>query len=475
MTRTFFKDCRYLIARPDRREVIRGGGVLVEGTDILAVGASADVAQIADTGVHDVVDCSGKIVMPGFVNGHNHSPWSVINLVVSASSTSGVMPPQPSDLIALIEETVLAPMAWFDADNTYDLAMCGLMDQLRHGTTTTADANNVPSALYRAARDSGIRSVVQPQMLTSIMIEGLDAQGYLAQAEQCIRDYHIGGVDRVTVAVHPSWPWNCSADLLVAGMDLAKRYDVQFATHLYELEEEKRRANEIWADRGGALGYLDDLGLLDPRSIFFHGIELDRADIAFLAEKGCALVHNPELNAELFARVANVPAWLESGIDISLGTDYGQFDMFTAMKLAGLLPQMVHGGAAIDPWTLIQMATIRGAKAMRLDHKVGSLEVGKRADIITIDLRRNSGLVPLCDDPDWLAAMITRQSTRTEVVDCMVDGALLRRDGAFTMLDEEEITGKAQDWCLKFVSDYGQMVQGGTPWHQKGHPMFERA
>jgi 5-methylthioadenosine/S-adenosylhomocysteine deaminase len=473
--RTLFRNCRYLIARPDRREVLRDASILTDGRNIVAVGSGREIETI-DLGdpTLDVVDCSSKIVMPGLVNGHNHSPWSVVNLVFSAASSTGVeLPPEP-DFIAAIENHVMAPMAWFRDDSTYDLAMCGLMDQIRYGTTTTADANNHPDALYRAAVDSGIRSIVQPQMITNIMLDDLDEDGYLAQAEQCIRDYHIGGDDRVTVMVHPSWPWNCTESLLVKGMALAEKYDVQYATHLFELEAEKELADRIWADRGGAVGYLRDIGLLTPRTVFFHGIEADEADIGMLAEAGCALVHNPELNAELFSRVANVPRWLKTGMNVSLGTDYGQFDMFTAMKLAGLLGRVARGRSPIDPWAILEMATIGGAKSMWLDDKVGTIEPGKRADIITLDLSRNSGLIPICDDPDWIAALLTRQATRTEVTDSMINGVLLRRDGRFTALDEAEIVGRAQYWSAKFVVDYRKMLTDRKPWHRKVHPMFER-
>jgi len=474
MSKTLFSHCQYLIASPDRREILRDAAVLIDGTSVAVVGTHADVNRVIGEEPVDTVDCSHKLVMPGFVNGHNHSPWSVINLVFSAASNTGVTLPPQQDFVRQIEEHVLAPMAWFQADNTYDLAMCGLMDQIRYGTTTTADANNRPDALYRAAVDTGIRSVIQPQMITNINLEDLDEEGYLTQAEQCLRDYHVGGSSRTTVAVHPSWPWNCTESLLIKGMALAERYDVQFATHLFELVEEKRRADGLWQDRGGAIAYLKSIGLLNRRSVFFHGIELDDAEIETLAEAGCALVHNPELNAELFARVANVRKWIDTGMNVALGTDYGQYDMFTAMKLAGLLPRVARGTAPIDPWDLLKIATIGGARSLWLDEKVGSLEPGKRADIITIDLGRNSGFIPLCDDADWVVSMLTRQATRTEVSDSMVDGQFLRRDGEFTVLDETEIVGKAQMWCQKFALDYRQMLASGRPWHRKVHDMFQR-
>jgi 5-methylthioadenosine/S-adenosylhomocysteine deaminase len=312
-------------------------------------------------------------------------------------------------------------------------------------------------------------------MLTNLQLDGLDEDGYLAQAEDCLRNYHIGGSDRVTVAVHPSWPWNCTTSLLTRGMALAEKYDVQFATHLFEIIVERKRADAVWADQGGGIAHLQEIGLLNPRSLFFHGTELTESEIDILAAAGCALVHNPELNAELWARVANVPYWLTTGMTVGLGSDYGQFDMFSAMKLAALLGRVARPDSApLDSWTLLDLATMGSARALWLDEKVGSLASGKKADIITIDLLRNAGLIPFCDEPAWIASLLTKQSTRIEVCESMVNGAFLRRDNAFTSLNQAEIIGRAHHWSAKFLSDYKQMLASGAPWSKPVHPLFSR-
>jgi 5-methylthioadenosine/S-adenosylhomocysteine deaminase len=470
------KDCQYLIAQPEQRQILRNASVLIDGNQIVAVGSSEDLSAIAGSVAStDIVDCRRKLVMPGFVNGHNYSPWSVGNLVFSGASSTGVSLPEDTANTQSIEEYMLAPMAWFNDQSTYDLAMCGLMDQIRYGTTTTADAHNHPDALYRAALDTGIRYVLQPQIVTSIAIDDLDEDGYLAQTARCIRDYHISGSDRVTVAVHPNSPWTCSERLLTKAMELAEQYDVQYTMHLFALVSEKEYADKVWADRGGALQHLQDIGLFNGRTVLAHVTELEDSEIDTLAIAGCALVHSPESQAELFSRVANIPRWIKTGMNIALGTDYGQYDMFTAMKLARLLPRVAHKAAAVDPWDLLRIATIGGARCLWLDRKTGSIEAGKRADIISIDLSTASGLIPLCDDSDWIALMLTQQNTRTAVCDSMVDGRFLRRDGQFTLLNEVEIVGRAQDWSQKFASDYRQMLASGKIWHRKVHPLFARA
>ncbi len=147
MTKKLFKDCRFLIAQPERREILRGASVLVSGASIVGVGSAADLIRLAGTGAEvETIDCRNKIVMPGLVNGHNHSPWSIINLVFSGARSTAVTLPKQTNTAHAVEDYMIAPKAWFREDSTYDLAMCGLMDQIRYGTTTTADSNNYPAA-----------------------------------------------------------------------------------------------------------------------------------------------------------------------------------------------------------------------------------------------------------------------------------------------------------------------------------------
>lgn len=476
MASVLFRNCAVLITKAHPDGVISGGAVLVRGDRIEAVGASADIERLcADDQTVDVVDCSHKIVMPGLVNAHNHTPWGVVNLAYTAAYGSGMDVPADMDFNQVMDQFVMAPMAWFTDQSVHDLGLAGMLDQIRYGTTTTADANNHPDGLYSAAVESGLRVVIQPQMLTNIQLDGLDEDGYLGQAEDCLRNYHLGGSDRITVAVHPSWPWNCTTSLLQRGMALAEKYDVQFATHLSEVVIEMEAANKAWADQGGAIAHLKEIGLLTPRSLFFHGTELTEREIDMLAESGSALVHNPELNAELWARVANVPYWLTTGMTVGLGSDYGQFDMFSAMKFAGLFGRIARPEAApLDSWTLLDLATMGSARALWLDKQVGTLEAGKLADMITIDLRRSSGLVPFCDEPSWIVSLLTKQSTRLEVCDSLVNGTFLRRDNDFTTLNAADILGRAHEWSAKFLADYKQMLASGTPWHKQAHALFSR-
>jgi cytosine/adenosine deaminase-related metal-dependent hydrolase len=477
MPKTLFRRCRVLIAKAAADGVIVDGAVLVDGAEIEAVGPSAEIERLCagDAGL-DIIDCANKIVMPGLVNAHNHTPWGVVNLAYTAAYGSGMNVPADMDFNQVMDQFVMAPMAWFTDRSVHELGLCGMMDQIRHGTTTTADANNHPDGLYRAAVESGLRVVLQPQMLTNLQLDGLDEDGYLDQAEDCLRNYHVGGSDRVTVAVHPSWPWNCTTGLLQRGMELARKYDVQFATHLSEVVIEMETANRVWADKGGCIAHLKEIGLLTERSLFFHGTELTEREVDLLADAGSALVHNPELNAELWARVANVPYWLTTGLTVGLGSDYGQFDMFSAMKLAGLLGRVARPDSApLDSWPLLDLATMGSARALWLDDKVGTLAPGKKADVITIDLLANSGLVPFCDEPNWIASLLTKQSTRIEVCESMVNGVFLRRDNAFTSLNQAEIIGRAHHWSARFLRDYRQMLAGGVPWSKPVHPLFSRS
>lgn len=475
MPETLFEHCASLIVAPRRDAVLAGGSLLVRDDLVVAVGTADEVRdEVLDPEGLDVVDCRHRIVLPGLVNAHNHNAWGVVTLAPFASRGAEPNPYEVLDGNTVMEEYVLAPMAWFTPESTYDLTVSGILHQLAHGTTTTTDAHNHPDALYAAAVDTGIRAVLHPQMITSITLDGLDEDGYLEQAEDCLRNYHVGGSPLVQVGVHPNWPWNCTGRLLRRGMELAQQYDAQFATHLYEVVDEVERSDEVWSDRGGGLGYLDSLGLLNDRALFFHGTELADADIDRLADAGCALVHNPQLNLQLWGRTARVQRWLDAGLTAGLGTDYGQFDLFTAMTMAGTFHKIIHGGHEMDPWELLALATTGSARALRMEDRVGTLEVGTQADVVTIDLDRHAALVPFFDDPQWVVTLLTTQAAGVEVAESMVAGRLLRRDGEFTGLDEAEVLGRARQWCDRFAVDFQQMRQEGPPWHRRVHEMFSR-
>ena len=468
MSRILFKNCSYLIIDPSSEEgIIKDGAILVNGPLIEQVGKSDKIEkQIEDLSGIDVVDCTDRIVMPGLVDSHNHIPEHHMYLNLGLVQWSVIR-----GIIDSLHKLVWPPQAWMNEQVAYDLNMVGLMHLLKHGTTTTANAFHFPDEMAKAAEHTRMRMVMHPMMVTSIRwAHSKTEREYLAETEATIKNYHNALDGLLTVGVHPSWPWNCTENLLIKGMELAEKYDVQYATHLWEGQDEKRMADALWADEGGGIRHLRKIGLLNERTLLFHCAVMDASEIDMLAEAGCAIVHNPSNNARK-GDCAYLPYMLDAGITVGLGTDNPTSNMFKEILLTylihNIMPREKRGAAPGMPITL---ATMGSARALWLDDKIGTLDPGKRADIITIDLERSVSFLPLNEGN--LLHFICYNTAGIQVTDTMVDGIFLRRNGEFTFLDEAAIYARARAWMEKYSSDFTQSLQKNESFYEKVHDEF---
>ena len=469
MNKVLLKNARYLISQPTPfGGIIPGGAVYVEGPKVVAVGPSAEIEEKygKEDGV-EIIDCSDKIVMPGLIDAHNH---------VGEATMFQIFGWLESPLTGIVDTAirVLWPAYnWFTEESVYDLTLLGLVNLLKHGTTTHANAFPFPDAVYKASAFSKMRTVIHTQMITSVNLpDAKNEAEYLALAEEAIKKYHNTHDGLIQVGVHPSATYNCTQSMLIKGMELAEKYDVQFATHVAEAPDEKLRADEVWADEGGQIKHLKNIGLLSERSLFFHGAVLNEEEIDMIAESGTAIAHNPPTNS-ILGNVAYLPYMLEAGVKVGLGTDAPTHNLFNVMlsvsQQHNIMPREKRG---LAPWVPFELATVGSAKALRMEDKIGTLEPGKRADIVTIDLKRNTDLYPL--NVGNLLTFIAFNGPGTQVTDAMVDGVFLRRDGEFTIFDEDEIIAKADKWCEKFEADYMQAKQEGKPMFNQVHEEYTR-
>jgi cytosine/adenosine deaminase-related metal-dependent hydrolase len=467
VSKVLFRNCRWLISKPSPfGGVIEDGAVYVEGSVIKAVGPSADIeAQYADEDV-EIVDASEKIVMPGLVDCHNHVGEAHMFLIF------GWLQEPLRGIVDTATEVLWPAYNWLTEESVYDLTLFGLVNMLKHGTTTYANAFPFPDAVYRAAAEAKMRTVIHVQMITSVKLP--DAEGeqeYLDLTERAIEDYHNNLDGLIQVGVHPSATYNCTQNMLIEGMALAEEYDVQFATHVAEAPDEKQRADVNWADEGGQIQHLRNIGLMSPRSLFFHGAALNEEEIEIVAETGTAVAHCPPTNS-ILGNCAYLPYMLEAGVKVGLGTDVPTHNLFNVMlsvsQQHNIMPREMRG---VAPWTPFELATLGSARALRLEDRIGTLEPGKRADIVTIDLSRNTSIFPL--NVGTLFTFMAFNGPGTEVSDAMVDGRLLRRDGEFTIFDEEAIIAKAEEWCDRFTADYFKAQEMGEPMFERVHEEYQ--
>jgi 5-methylthioadenosine/S-adenosylhomocysteine deaminase len=460
MGKILFDNIKFMIARPHPSGIVENGWLLVNGPLIEATGSSEKRPILENGESIEIVDCTDKIVMPGFVDSHNHLANYPFNLLPGVD-------PSTLDYVGVsecLQKLIWPAYTWASSESTYDLTLLSMMNAIKHGTTTITSAFQFPESGYQAGVESKIRLILHPQTVSNVQLyDGLDEDGYLGETEEAIKNFHNAEDGRIQVAVHPHALYSVSERLLVKSMEMAEEYDVGFATHLLESEEDRKRSDVKYADRGGLMKYLGDRGILSPRSLFFHCSLMKWKEMEIFAEAGCAISHNPQSNAIYFGDVADLPGMLEAGVTVGMGTDMPASNMFTVMYTSWIVHSVVPPALqhVLMPWTPLELATIGGARAQRLDDKIGTLEPGKHADIITIDLSRNTNLYPM--NTGNLLYWIASQGAGTIVTDTIVDGTFLRRDGKFTIFDEEAVIARSDEWLSKFLSWYRECKASNKP------------
>jgi cytosine/adenosine deaminase-related metal-dependent hydrolase len=461
MQTILIKNARYLIASLPF-DILENGAVFVEGNRIKAVGRSSDLERRYEADV--VIDASDKLVMPGLVDAHNHvGECHMFTLF-------GFLDSPLTGIGDALDRIVWPAWCWIPEEAAYDLEMLGLMHLLKSGTTTVQDCFMWPDEAGRAAVDSGLRVENAPTLVTSLRLKDSNGpEDDLARTEAAIQKWHGAANGRVTYRVHPSATYNCHEWFLRECVTLANRYDVGIATHLAESVDESRRARGVWPQ--GEVRRAYELGLMGPKSLFFHSCVLDDDAIALYAETGSSAAHCPPTNSML-GNVARVPKMLAEGVNVGLGTDMPTHDMFNAMRAASqqhaIMPREHRG---LLPWTPLEMATVKAARALNLQDDIGTLEPGKKADIITLDLARNTRLFPLI--PEVLVTFITVNGTGADVADVIVDGEVLMRDRELLHLDEQDIMARAQMWTGEFLAYFRAKVERGEPLIDHIHDEFQ--
>ena len=468
MNKSLIRNCRYLVTLPGSMDgMIENGAVYIEGSGIVAVGKSPEIeAQYGhQTGI-DTLDAHEKAVLPGLVDAHNHV-GEVHSLLVP-----GWLEAPLTGIIDATDRMYWPAYNWLTEQSPYALTLFGLLNVLKHGATTHADAMIFPDAIYRASLEARARTIIQPQMITSVQLsDARDEQEYLAHTEAAIRNYHAVGNGLIHVDVHPSAIYNCTEGMLIKGMELASKYEVHFVTHIAESPDEMDRLGALFSDRGGIIQYLRSIGLLGPRTILFHGTLLNEGDIDILAESGTSLVHCPSTNA-WFGYCAYLPYMLQAGLRVGLGTDCVTHNMFnvilSVLQHHNIMPR---GLRRVDPMLIFELATLGGASLLGMQDSIGSLEPGKKADLITLDLKDNTSLFPL--SPQVFYSMLALNGAGSEASDVLIDGVFIRRNSEFTFLDESAIIARARQWCDKFSIDYHRMKGANQPMFHRVHQEFQ--
>lgn len=391
-------------------------GLLVVEDDRIAYCGPYDQAWLAKCS--ETVDYEGAWIMPGLVNCHTHSAMTLLR---------GIR--DDSNLHEWLENYIWPAESQFTAEVTTKAVQFALAEMLLSGTTTFNDMYNPHGVdikqIYQAVRQSGMRCYFSPTLFTS---PAETAAETLTRTRAIIEEILSYDDEDFQVMVAPHSPYACDEDLLQGSVDLARELDLKLHIHVAETQNENKIILERYGKR--PLAFLKDLGYLEQPAIFAHGVELNPSEIADLATSPVSIAHNPISNLKLASGVAPVTNLLVAGVTVGLATDSvasnNNLDMFEEGRTAALLQKMREGDAS--QFTIeqaLKALTIEGAKALGLEDKIGSLEVGKQADFIAIQPKGRIHLYPL----ENMLSHLVYAVKGSDVQDVYIAGKQVVRDG----------------------------------------------
>ena len=391
-------------------------GLLVVEDDHIAYCGPYDQAWLGKCS--ETVDYEGAWIMPGLVNCHTHSAMTLLR---------GIR--DDSNLHEWLEDYIWPAESQFTAEVTTKAVQFALAEMLLSGTTTFNDMYNPHGVdikqVYQAVRQSGMRCYFSPTLFTS---PAETAEETLIRTRAIIEEILSYDDKNFQVMVAPHSPYACDKDLLKGSVDLARELDLKLHIHVAETQNENKIILERYGKR--PLAFLKGLGCLEQPAIFAHGVELNSSEIADLANSPVSIAHNPISNLKLASGVAPVTNLLAAGVTVGLATDSvasnNNLDMFEEGRTAALLQKMRVGDAS--QFTIeqaLKALTIEGAKALGLEDKIGSLEVGKQADFIAIQPKGRIHLYPL----ENMLSHLVYAVKGSDVQDVYIAGKQVVRDG----------------------------------------------
>jgi 5-methylthioadenosine/S-adenosylhomocysteine deaminase len=383
-----------------------------------------------------VIDAQDAIVMPGLINAHAHAAMTLFR------GFSDDLPLKTW----LFERIFPAEARWLNPETVYWGALLGCLEMIGSGTTTFADGYFFQDATVRAVHKAGLRALVA-QGIIDYPAPGVPdpAQNIRVGREFMERWTGFSGLIRPGLFVHS--PVTCSDQTLTEAYQVSKEFGSPLQIHLSETLEEVRTL----VRRTGLkpVFYLNRLGLIQPSLIAAHAIHLDDEEVGLLAEKGVKPVHVPESNMKLSSGVARVAEMIRLGLKVGLGTDgcasNNDMDLLQEMDTTAKLGKVFSG----DPTNLkardvLKMATTWGAAVLGLENEVGTIAVGKRADIIVVDLKRPH-LQPVYDP----FSLLVYSASGGDVRDVIVNGRVLMKDRVFQTVDAQEVMGRVREIALQ--------------------------
>jgi 5-methylthioadenosine/S-adenosylhomocysteine deaminase len=416
-----------VITQDAAHRVLSPGAVAIDGNTIAAVDTPERIS--AAYTATETIQAGDQAVLPGLINTHTHAPMVMYR---GLADDMALMDWLNKILFPAEARTVSPEMVRIGT-------RLAALEMIESGTTTFADMYYFEEEIARATKAAGLRGVLGQTIIQFPVADAKTPADGLRRAEEFIRAFKDDPL--IVPAVAPHALYTNDRTTLLAAAELGRKYGVPIIIHLAETEDEVRTAREKYAMT--PTGYLESIGFWGPRTLAAHGVWVTDDDIAILKRRGIGLAHNPESNMKLASGAAPVKKYLAANVALGLGTDgaasNNDLDMFEAMRQASFLAKHVnHDPTAVPAQTALDLATIGGARALSMEARLGSIEPGKRADVITVSLGA-ARQTPLYDVVSHLVYTTRGDDVRTTIV----NGTVLMKDRQVRTLDRAAVIADA--------------------------------
>ena len=416
-----------LLTLSESFEPCSSGAVAIAGGKIIALGENTEVMKNYEA--EKTIDAGGCLIMPGLVNAHTHAAMTCYR---------GMADDLP--LMEWLNRYIFPAEAQSDGEQVYLGTLLACAEMIRSGTTTFCDMYLFEDWVAQAAKEAGMRAVVGEVLYDFPSPNYGPTEKGLEFTEALISRWKDDPL--ISIAVEPHALYTCSPSLLRKCRDLADRYGVPMVIHLAETRSELKEVSQKYGR--SPVNHMESLELLSSNLIACHCVWLEEAEMDLLARRGVKVVHNPESNMKLASGVAPVPELLAKGVTVGLGTDgcvsNNNMDLFQEMDSAAKLHKVHRLDPTVMPSSVVlEMATLGSAKVLGMEKEIGSLEVGKKADIIILSLQ-SPHLQPVYN----IVSHLVYSATGADVRDVIIDGQLVMQNRQLLTLDQKTILGKIQ-------------------------------